>query len=191
MTKGEDSTLVAEAKKDPRQFGALYRKYYEAIYRFCYYRVNRHRETTEDLVSDVFIKALDNLSKYQDRGSPFVVWLYTIARNLITDYYRSGKVRLEGASDSIQWTSTGENIQNDVETKDLKTRVDHLIQTLPSSDQELLTLRFTSELGFAELGAILGTTEGATKMRYARIIEKLKNKLAQQATNVTKPPKNR
>jgi len=174
MSASEDKSLVLAAQNDPREFAALYRKYYEQVYRFCYYRLNRHRELTEDVVSDVFIKALDGITSYQDRGAPFIVWLYTIARHLIVDHYRSGKVRMEGSSASLEWTGTGEDVYRDTEERDLKRTVTELIPSLPDEDQELLSLRFTSELGFAELGKILGITEGAAKMRYSRAVEKLK-----------------
>lgn len=177
MAGSEDLALVLAAKTDPREFAALYRKYYPAVYRFCYYRVNRHKETTEDIVSDTFIKALDNIEKYQDKGAPFIVWLYTIARNLITDYYRSGRVRMEGSSAPLDWTGTDESVSQDAEERDLKSQLTELIPTLPDEDQELLALRFTSELGFNELGKVLGISEGAAKMRYTRIVEKLKVKI--------------
>jgi RNA polymerase sigma-70 factor (ECF subfamily) len=171
----EDAPLVEAAQKDPRQFAALYRKYYEQIYRFCYYRLNRNRELTEDIVADTFIRALENIARYTDQGSPFVVWLYTIARHLIIDHYKSGKARLEGGSEPIDWAKSDQNPAEDAEEKDLIERVGVLIKCLTPEDQELVTLKFTSELSFKEVGTVLGIKEGAAKMRYCRLVEKLKN----------------
>jgi RNA polymerase sigma-70 factor (ECF subfamily) len=45
----------------------------------------------EDLVSQVFLKAWENLDRYKMGSSPFIAWLYTIARNLVIDHYRTKK----------------------------------------------------------------------------------------------------
>lgn len=175
--KSEDFQLVSEAKNDPRKFGALYKKYYERIYRYCYYRLHKNREITEDIVSEVFIKALESIERYDDRGSPFLVWLYTIARNLIIDYVKSGKVRYEGSSASIDWTAGGHDVEKEVENKDLMSRIGDVLESLAESDRELLTLKFTSGLTFSEISKVLGIKEGAAKMRYYRLIEDLNGRL--------------
>ena len=74
----EEEQVIAAAKRDPKRFEPLYRSYYEPIFRFVYKRLDS-MEQAQDVTSQVFLKALTNLKKYQSRGLPFGSWLYRIA----------------------------------------------------------------------------------------------------------------
>ena len=71
----------------PAEFGALYELQIERLYRFVYARV-RDQATAEDVTSDVILKALQSLDRYEDRGH-FSAWLCQIARNVIIDRART------------------------------------------------------------------------------------------------------
>ncbi|TME07892.1 MAG: sigma-70 family RNA polymerase sigma factor [Chloroflexi bacterium] len=87
-TRDEEKRLVEHAKRDPREFGALYDRHFQQIYRFVYSRV-REQTAAEDVTSEVFMKALKAMPRYQDTGRPFAAWLYQIAVNAIADRYRT------------------------------------------------------------------------------------------------------
>src|SRR5256884_1074676 len=87
-SRDEERELVELAKRDPRQFGALYDRHFQQIYRFIYSRV-REQTAAEDVTSEVFMKALKAMPRYQDTGRPFAAWLYQIAVNAIADRYRT------------------------------------------------------------------------------------------------------
>ena len=57
------------------------------IYTYIYYRTGNVYDA-EDLTTNVFIRAMNSLPRYQDRGLPFSSWLYRIAHNLISNWYR-------------------------------------------------------------------------------------------------------
>ena len=84
----DERVLVENAKRDPRQFGALYDRHFQQISRFVFSRV-REQTAAEDVTSEVFIKALKAMPRYQDTGRPFSAWLYQIAVNAIADRYRT------------------------------------------------------------------------------------------------------
>ena len=87
----DEARLVHQAKSgNSEAFAQLYDAYVERVYRYILFRVSED-VTTEDLVSQVFLKAWQNLDRYKTGGSPFIAWLYTIARNLVIDYYRAKK----------------------------------------------------------------------------------------------------
>ena len=69
------------------RFAELYEQNFERVYAFVARRV-RDRAEAEDVVSEVFYKALKGIDGYEDRGVPFVAWLYTIARNVVCDRAR-------------------------------------------------------------------------------------------------------
>ena len=87
-SRDDERELVERARRDPRQFGALYDRHFQQIYRFVYSRV-REQTAAEDVTSEIFMKALKAMPRYQDTGRPFAAWLYQIAVNAIADRYRT------------------------------------------------------------------------------------------------------
>ncbi len=81
----DDATLVAAAREDAAAFTQLYRRYFRAVYRYCYIRLGSH-EAAEDATSDTFLKALATIGKYRDEG--FAGWLFRIAHNTVVDTQR-------------------------------------------------------------------------------------------------------
>src|SRR3981081_112191 len=76
--------LVERGKSDPEAFGALYDPYFSQIYRFVFSRL-RDQTAAEDVTSEVFVKALRSIPRYQDTGRPFTAWLYPLSVNTIND----------------------------------------------------------------------------------------------------------
>src|ERR1700736_3345884 len=89
-THADETGLVERAKLDPAAFGELYDRYFSQIYRFVYSRV-RDQTAAEDVTSEVFMKALRGIGRYQDTGRPFSAWLYQIAVNAVNDRYRASR----------------------------------------------------------------------------------------------------
>ena len=81
----DEALLVAAARSDREQFGALYDRYVAPIYRYCHVRLG-NREEAEDATSEVFLKALAGLHAY--RGGNFAAWIYRIAHNSVVDRQR-------------------------------------------------------------------------------------------------------
>src|SRR5687768_11186640 len=81
----DDSVLVAKAKRDRQAFASLYRRYVDAVYRYCYRHLGSQEEA-EDATSQIFTRALAALPRLGQQ--PFRAWLFTIAHNVVTDVYR-------------------------------------------------------------------------------------------------------
>ena len=77
--------LINLAKKNSKYFEPIYKKYHEQIFRFVYQRLN-NEDDAADITSQVFLKALLNLEKYEFRGFPFSSWLYRIALNEVNQH---------------------------------------------------------------------------------------------------------
>src|SRR5260370_11931330 len=86
----EDRLLIEAAQRDLTRFGDLYDAYFDRVYAYVARRVGERTET-EDLVSDVFHRALANLRRFEWRGAPFSAWLFRIAAHKIADRY--GRIR--------------------------------------------------------------------------------------------------
>ncbi|KIE44302.1 sigma-70 region 2 family protein [Clostridium argentinense CDC 2741] len=88
-----DNILYKEEIKEDlyeEEFAHIFKLYYKRIYNYIYYRVNSEY-VTEDLTSQVFEKVMINIDMYSENKSPFEVWIFAIARNIVNDYFRTVK----------------------------------------------------------------------------------------------------
>lgn len=168
------TALVDLARRgDAEAFGALYDHYNAAVYRFVYYRVSTSA-LAEDLVSETFLRALRSMATFQWQGKEFGAWLMTIARNLIADHYKSGRTRLETATDDF---SGHEGVTDGPEDEVLAGLTNEALRKaltrLPAEQQECLVLRFLNGSSIAETAAALGRSEGAVKQLQMRAVRNL------------------
>ena len=81
--------LVEQAQQGDREaFGAIYEQLAPKIHLYLYHHTNGRAHLAEDLTEEVFVKVLEKLQSYQDRGLPFVSWVYRVAHNHLVDYFR-------------------------------------------------------------------------------------------------------
>jgi len=177
LNRNQEKKLVRRAQKDPQAFARLYNFYFPKIYRFITWRVG-HNGDTEDLVSDIFFKALKNLSKFHfQKGANFGSWLFRIARNRLIDYYKAGEKRkLVNLEDIPEIISKEILPQDRMERKELFQKLQKLIQTLPNVQKETLTLRFFAERRNKEIAEILGSSEKTVASNICRALRNLHKK---------------
>ena len=149
------------------RFAELYEQNFERVYAFVVRRV-RDRAEAEDVVSEVFYKALKGIDGYEERGVPFVAWLYTIARNVVCDRARQAG-REESLDDRDEPSSS-----DDVERRALLFR---LVDTLPTAQRDVLVARFAEQRSIADVARQLGRSEGAVKQLQLRAIEALRTQV--------------
>ena len=73
----------------PSDFERMYEDYFK-VYNFIFYRL-LHKQDTEDLVSEVFLKVARNIFSFNAQKASFNTWIFTIARNTLTDYFAGAK----------------------------------------------------------------------------------------------------
>jgi RNA polymerase sigma-70 factor (ECF subfamily) len=174
-----DLELVKRVKKDPAAFGLVYERYVTRIYNYVYYRVGNHHDA-EDLTSRVFHRALTHIKDYADRGVPFSAWLYRIAHNLVANWHRDRARRQDLSLDDV--TLIGDVVEMPewvAENKEERRWLLTAIRRLPEERQELLILKFVEQMSNAEVGQIMGRTEGAIKSLYHRTLLALRDELVQ------------
>ena len=160
------------AKLNPARFDVLYDKYYRSIFVFVYRRTG-DEELTADITSQVFLKALINIKKYEYKGVPFSAWLFRIAFNEINMYFRKNNadrvVSLEKGSVKEMITEVKEDDNSDAEK-----RMMAALGKMNAEDIQLIELRFFEKRSFAEVGNIIGVTENNAKVKVYRILDKIK-----------------
>jgi RNA polymerase sigma-70 factor (ECF subfamily) len=176
--KTQEAALIERAKIDPEAFGRLYERYVEKIYNYVYYRTGNHHDA-EDLTARVFHQALQHLPRYRDRGAPFSSWLYRIAHNLVANWHRDRSRRQVVSLDLVAQVGNpadGSPLDR-VALGERRIVLLAAIQQLPAERQQLLTLKFVERLPNAEIGRIMGRSEGAVKSLYHRTLQALRETL--------------
>ncbi|PIE81902.1 MAG: RNA polymerase subunit sigma-70 [Chloroflexi bacterium] len=171
----EESALIERAKTDSEAFGQLYERYYERIYNYVYYRTG-HKDDAEDLTARVFERAMNHISRFEDKGVPFSAWLYRIAHNLVANFHRDrSRRRIIALDDVAQWHVGEEDPEFATQLLEDKEALLKAIRRLPADRQELLILKFVERLPNSEIGDIMGRSEGAIKSLYHRTLLSLRN----------------
>jgi RNA polymerase sigma-70 factor (ECF subfamily) len=174
----DEAALIAQAKKEDREaFGALYERYASKIYSYIYYRTGNSADA-EDLTARVFVRALQNLDGYEDRGHAFSAWLYRIAHNLVANWHRDNSRRPTIAMEDLsQWRVAGSGPEELTALLEDRAALLDAVRRLPVDRQELLSLKFVDQLSNAEIGEIMGRSEGAIKSLYHRTLLVLRQDL--------------
>lgn len=158
----EDLWVDRAREGDSQAFGQLYELHLDRIYRYVYYRVGSTSEA-EDLTEHVFMKAWEAIGRYERRGLPFAAWLYRMAHNAVVDHYRARR-----PTTSIDATFDLEDErQNPVASADAHFDREELkvaIAQLNPDQQAVVLLRFVDGLSHAEVGKIVGKSEGAVRV---------------------------
>ena len=167
--------IIALAKKDRKYFGVLYDQYFEQIFRFVFKRLGGDEDTAGDLTQQTFIKAMGNMEKYEDRGFPFSSWLYRIAQNEVSLYFRQQKKNCSVAIDEsrIQEVAAEAEIFSSHMSMDDQERLIEMLNGLDENQLDLVELRFFQEMSFKEIAEIYSVSEATAKMRTYRILERI------------------
>lgn len=148
------------------------------VHGYVYMRTNRDRALAEDIVSEIFLKAIENFEKYDKAKGSFKSWIFQITRNYLIDYYRSNKnhqsTSLEDLANKLKDTSdTQKSAQDEIEKDVIKEAID----TLPEVKKELILLRYFSGYSYEEIAEITKEKENNIRVNIHRTLQDLKRKL--------------
>jgi RNA polymerase sigma-70 factor (ECF subfamily) len=175
----QEHLQVEAAKRDPNFFAPLYNKYYKQIFAYVYQRMD-DKETAFDVTSQVFLKALTNLYKYEFKGVPFASWLYRIAQSEVYQMFRDKKAKRTVNADVGDLKFLFEEIEESY-YDDYTPKVMKLIKELPEADIKLIEMRFFEKRQFKEIAEILEITENNAKVKLYRILEKIKKEITKKS----------
>ncbi len=187
MTQLSEDKLLEQATHGDREaFGALYELHVGRIYNYIYYRTGNTSDA-EDLTERVFYRALRHISNYNDRGLPFSAWLYRIAHNLVANWYRDNSRRKEfPLDDAVFRPRQYDHPEYEILKSEEQERLILEIRRLPPERQQLLILKFVEHLSNAEIGRVMGRTEGAIKSLYHRTLLVMREEMVNEPMiNVT------
>ncbi|MBI4714331.1 RNA polymerase sigma factor [Candidatus Uhrbacteria bacterium] len=144
-------------------FEQFYKLNLDRIFRYVYFRVGQNRSVCEDLVSEIFTKALEHFNSF-DPAISRSAWIYRIAHNHLANYFRDKKPVVDIEEVSIV-----------AKTKD-QTEIQEALGHLSKEDRKIVTMKYLEGYNYQEIGEILGKTAGSVKMAAHRALKLLKQK---------------
>ncbi len=187
----EEEELVQGAKaRSPEAWSEVFNRHYKQLYLYALARL--HDPTAaEDVAASVFVEALKSIDSYTYRGRPLLAWLYRIARNVVTDYWRSqggrnpdkngparGILRLLGRrGDGREFEpaapASQDELSGDAQRLDLK----RALERLTGEQREVIALHYFAGFSLREVAQLLGKKERAIYSLQARGLAALRRQL--------------
>jgi RNA polymerase sigma-70 factor (ECF subfamily) len=181
-----DALLAAQALRDADAFALLFDRYWESVFRFCYYRLGDWHQA-EDAAGQVFVNAFDSLGRFDshDRDDAFRAWLFGIARHVVASNVRyltkHPIAPLDAADDVADATASLEEIAIATERHE---RLRQAMSQMPADQRELLELRLAG-LSAAQIGEILGKSQEAVRKAQSRTVGSLRAALNEPTTSMS------
>ncbi len=170
--EADDNELLRLAQEDRGAFGPLYERYVDRIYSYLYYRTASSADA-EDLTARTFYQALSHLDTFEERGLPFAAWLFTIAHNLVANYYRDRSRRPTARLDE---TADPAGPSPFAAAEDAQAVRDAIAGLAPER-QHLILLKYVEGMSNAEIGRAMSRSEGAVKSLLRRTLGELRRQL--------------
>lgn len=165
-----DADLVLKARQgDAYGFQELVRRYLNQLQGFLRY-LHAPPDKIEDLAQESFLKAFRSLEGF-DAQRPFLNWLLSIARNTVYDEWDRHRREQELERSQQAEPTTTPGVEDQVIAR--QTALE-LLEALTDPDRVLLELRFYRDLPFAEISQLTGETEGGLRVRFHRLIQRLR-----------------
>jgi len=162
-----------ENEEIKQEFNRIYYQYITPIYRFFYLKSDS-QEAAEDLTSECFTRLWKTLNSGQDVKNPRA-YLYKIARNLLTDFYRKKaqkrEISLELAPEIVDSINFQQKIINNIEIERIKKE----LQNLKEEYQLIIIWHYLEDIPIKEIAEIMDKTEDNTRVLLHRALKSLRD----------------
>jgi RNA polymerase sigma-70 factor (ECF subfamily) len=180
VDSGSDELVTLAATGDREAFGRLYEQHAIRVFRHAYF-LTSDVSLAEDLTAQTFLKALEAIGRYEDRGVPFIAWLLRITVNLAINHRKAHKNGIhaqlpEQILDDDALSSPEESCTMKSEGERVWTKV----RELPREQRQVIVMRFMEDLAYSDVAAVLGKSIGAVRVIQFRALQNLRNLLREE-----------
>ena len=174
-----DATLVDEARRgEPAAQNRLVSLHHEIAFRVAR-GIVQDDDLAADAVQDAFMKAFRSLDRFRG-DARFRTWLLSIVVNEARGTLRSRKRRRESDLDAVgPVIDPAPAVDDGVVVRAEARRARALVEDLPEKQRMAVTLRIDEGLSFREIGALIGSSEGAARVNYHHGIRRLREKMSE------------
>lgn len=176
----DELNIVHRAQQgDAEAFGQLVEAYQGQVYRLAL-RTGLSPADAEEAAQDAFLAAWKGLPRFRG-DSRFSTWLYQLTTHAAIDLMRREKKYRDNADiEDVVLPDGAQSPQDTVEKQETQEAVQSALQALSPQAREILLLRYQAELGYEEIGEVLGLPNGTVKSRINRAKAQLKEALLRQ-----------
>ena len=152
-------------------FESFYKENIDRIYRYVFFRVGQNRDVCEDLVSEIFMKALKNFEKYDPEISKSA-WIYRISHNHLANYFRDKKP----ASDieDVKFFLIGERGEETAEMREEQMQLYEALDDLDVEERKMVTMKYIEGYSYKDMSEVMDRTADALKVATHRSVKKLR-----------------
>jgi RNA polymerase sigma-70 factor (ECF subfamily) len=168
-----DIKLIEDAKKDPKKYDLVYRKYAKDVFNYIWYRVGHNYEVAEDLTQEVFMRAFQHLDKFRQRGYAYRTYLLTIAKNVLVNYFKKTKSTI--SLNELTEIPDEITVDQQVERKIAATNLWRAVQNLSHNERDAILMYYRKDTPIKDISRIMGKSPNAVKIILSRGRKKLKN----------------
>jgi len=170
----ESAELIEEARTNYNAFSVLYRRHYDALFKYCVHRLfDRH--LAEDITSQVFLRVIEKFNTFRGSEEQFRGWLFVIATNFINEHLRKAAVHKK-AQKYLKENPNKQN--NDIEDKTAKLEsLKNAILSLKPKYQTIITLYYFEKMKCGQIGEVVGASAATVRSQLSRGMEKLRKKM--------------
>ncbi|MBR5949727.1 MAG: RNA polymerase sigma factor [Clostridia bacterium] len=180
-----DAQLTRRIKLGSRRAAdELFDRYYREIYTYIY-RQCGECELAMDLTQETFTSVFRGIRGYDDKKAGFRTWLYRIASNKVTDYYRSRAYRARLCEKPLEallyepQDCSDSDITERLEVREDIQRIMRIVSEYELSCVRIFQKKSFEELTFSEIASELGLSENTVKTRYYAMIKKIRKELTE------------
>ena len=173
MSEDSDSELMRQVRAGRTSaLAILFERHHARLYRYCL-RMTGNRQTSEDLVQDVFMKMLKYKTNFRD-DSVFAPWMFGIARNACVAHWRRAAVDAVPETD-LENTPAEPRTDDDHAGAQQADLVRRALLALPAERREVLVLSRYEFKTYEEIARTLGCSAQAVRVRAHRAIKQLRD----------------
>jgi RNA polymerase sigma-70 factor, ECF subfamily len=176
----DEASLIRLAQGgDEGACAALYDRHYDAVYRYCFYRL-ADAEAAQDLTAEVFVRMVQRLPAFRLKRQPLLAWLYTIARDLVNDQDRGKSNDGPSASEGQRAADSSVDPARKADQRLAAERLAAAMAHLKEEERQTVLLRFMEALDKDQVAYFLGKTEGAVESLQYRALGALRRTLQKE-----------
>jgi RNA polymerase sigma-70 factor (ECF subfamily) len=166
LDRETDQAAIAAAKLDVRRYAEIFSRYHPAILGYLRRRIDDVLEA-EDLAQDVFIKAMNSLSRFQPRNASYKTYLLRIAHHELLNRYRS-KAAERRFTEEFRPASMIDRMED-------RDALERAVAGLGAGEQEILRAFYVEDRPVAEIAERVGKSENAVKLVLSRSRKRLRD----------------
>jgi RNA polymerase sigma-70 factor (TIGR02952 family) len=165
---------------DAGTFKEIYEAYYKRVYNYISYRINNHHDTG-DLVSQVFERVIQKYGAYDPGRSGFEAWLIGIARNAVTDYFRTQKKNFNVSLDHVLGFITGNSQPEEILViNESNASLVKALAKLSKKERHIVALKYAAELKNTDIAEVMGISDSNVGVILFRSLKKLRRELEKE-----------